>query len=90
MSSKASRTVTANNSSRVNEARMHLSNQVARMLIATGVVFCICQAPYQFTCLGQTVPNILKIDPISNNIHYNTYEILLWIGPLNSSTSTLL
>ena len=82
MSSRASRTVTANSSSRVNEARMQLSNQVARMLIATGVVFFFCQAPYQFTCLGQAVQNILKIEPISNNMHYNTYEILLWIGRL--------
>ncbi len=59
------------------KVRERLQKQVARMLVITGVVFFVCQAPYQFMCLSYVVQNLLHIEPI-DAVHANLSEIVLW------------
>ncbi len=54
-----------------------IRNSIARMLVVNGVLFFLCQAPFQSTAFGSAVVDVVRNEPFFD---YHQYLIWTWIA----------
>ena len=70
--------LTASSSSHAIDS-VKVRNNIAKMLIVNGVVFFVCQAPFQSTAFGSAIVDVVRDEPVLN---YKQYLIWTWTAAI--------